>query len=372
MNNILVVEDEKGLTEEIEEFLENIGYSVKIANDKTQALKLLEKEDFDVVVQDLRIPKVLGQDKPERSKGLELLDFINKEYSNTCIIAITVFDEIKDAVETMQRGVYNHVPKPFKFADLENAIKKGLEHNKLVIELEKRKQYEYILRLAHGLIHMVKNSLWLISGNSQLLAESNLSSEGKRLNEIIQTHADKSNKVLDEFLLFREKIKDGKELGEKEPTKVVALIDSAVSLVASFPWKNKRIEIKKVKIEEGLPEINANRFLLQEVLINIIKNGVEAIEEDKAGKVEISVERGTNGSIVISVHDDGIGIYESDLDKVKNCEPYFTTKEYGTGLGLCASAQILKEHQGSIFINSEWGNGTKVSITLPIIKESIV
>ena len=371
MKKILVVDDEKGLTEEIEVYLKKRGYSIKIANDKALALELLEKEHFDVVIQDLRIPEVLGQDKPERNKGLDLLGLINKKYRNVCIIAITVFDEVKDAVETMQLGAYNHVPKPFKFADLENSIEKGIEYQSLKkkFEAEKRKQDEYILRLAHGLIHMVKNSLWLISGNSQLLAESNLSSEGKRLNEIIQTHADKSNKVLEDFLSFRKKIKDGKELGEKEYTKVGDLIDSAVSLVKSFPWKNKRVEIKKGKIEEGLPEINVNRFLLQEALINIIKNGVEAIEEDKPGEIEIGVERGANGFIEINVNDNGMGIYEGNLEKVKNCEPYFTTKEYGTGLGLCTSEQILKEHKGIIFIASEWGKGTTVSIKLPIIKE---
>ena len=371
MKKILVVEDEKGLTEEIEEYLKNIGYSVNIANDKSQALKFLDREHFDVVIQDLRIPEVLGHDKPERSKGLDLLGLINYKYSNTCTIVITVFDQVKDAVDTMQAGAYNHVSKPFKLADLKNTIEKGIEHQSLKKELEaeKKKQDEYILRLAHGLIHVVKNSLWLISGNSQLLAESSHSKKNERLIEIIQTHADKSNKVLEEFLSFRKRFKNGKELGEKESTQVVDLIDSAIFLVTSFPWKNRRIKIKKGKIEEGLPEINTNRFLLQEVLINIIKNGVEAIEEGKSGEVKIDARR-VDGFVEINVKDNGLGVYSEDLKKVRKCEAFFTTKEYGTGLGLCASKLILNWHEvngkkGEIDIDSKFNEWTKVTIKIP-------
>lgn len=374
MKSLLIVEDRKKLAGEVGDYFTKKNYSISIANDKTQALVLLKKKHFDGIFLDLHIPVKLGKDKALEKVGISLLKKIKEDYSKTCVVVITIEGSLEKAVEPLRAGVYDYIPKPFKLSVLEQTIKKGIAYQSLKnkFEAEKKKQDEYILRLAHGLIHMVKNSLWLISGNSQLLAESNLSSEGKRLIEIIQTHADKSNKVLDEFLFFRRKFKDGKELGEKKSTKVEDLIDSAVSLVKSFPWKNKRIEIKKGKIEEGLPEINANRFLLQEVLINIIKNGVEAIGEDEPGKVEIDVESGANGFIEINVNDNGMGIYEGDLEKVKDCEPYFTTKEYGTGLGLCTSEQILKEHKGGIFINSEWGKGTKVSITLPIIKENIV
>lgn len=364
MIRLLTVDDESDWTQVIEKHFKSKGYIVFVANRGSEALEILKREIVDVVLLDLIMPGMTGE---------EVLLKITKTYPEICVLILSVKNDIKDAVETLRMGAYDHITKPIDFDRLEKTIEKGIEHQRIINELakEKKRQDEFLLRLAHGLIHLVKNSLWLISGNTQLVERLDPSEEEQKqkLLDIIQSHADKSSNLLQEFLLFGRKLKDKREMRDFKPIELKDLIENTILLVSSFAWENKKVEIKKGVIEKNL-KMNADWFLLQEVLINVIKNGVEAIEKDTPGSVIIDAKR-TDSLLEINVKDNGIGIYEKDLDKVRECEPFFTTKWNGTGLGLCTSKLILDEHKGSISIYSELGKGTEVTIKLPMMKEDV-
>jgi two-component system, NtrC family, nitrogen regulation sensor histidine kinase NtrY len=115
----------------------------------------------------------------------------------------------------------------------------------------------------------------------------------------------------------------------------------------------------------GLPDVEADPEQMRRVLLNVINNGLEAME-GRGGRLTVST-RGPDpdGSVVIAVEDEGSGI--EDVDRV--FEPYYTTKIKGTGLGLLISRQIVEEHGGTIQVRSQVGTGTRVEVRLPTARD---
>ncbi|MDR3114154.1 MAG: PAS domain S-box protein [Treponema sp.] len=116
-----------------------------------------------------------------------------------------------------------------------------------------------------------------------------------------------------------------------------------------------------LNLAEGLPRIDFDERFMKQVLLNLIKNAIAAMPA--GGTLQILTGKG-DGEIVIKVCDTGIGIPEENLSKI--FEPYFTTKETGSGLGLTLAFKIIREHQGEIAVKSKTGEGTCFIITLPI------
>jgi signal transduction histidine kinase len=98
-------------------------------------------------------------------------------------------------------------------------------------------------------------------------------------------------------------------------------------------------------------EISADEQLIEQVLINLIKNSIHALENRKNGKIEIKAFLNSRGRVSIQVIDNGVGILKDVLDKI--FIPFFTTKQKGSGIGLSLSRQILRLHGGTITANSE-------------------
>lgn len=150
--------------------------------------------------------------------------------------------------------------------------------------------------------------------------------------------------------------------------KLTQLIDESIPLLEDqFLLKN--IAVSK-KYDRDVPEILGDFNQLQQVLINLIMNAIQAI--DKNGMIEIAVSaEGTKGSecfVVLNISDNGVGIPEEDLNKV--FDPFYTTKtkgKGGIGLGLTIVQQIVNAHHGRITIKSKVGKGTTVSLRLPTI-----
>lgn len=101
---------------------------------------------------------------------------------------------------------------------------------------------------------------------------------------------------------------------------------------------------------------------LSQVLINMIKNSIEAIPEQKDGEIKVTLEN-NNHNLKITIEDNGVGMKTEELSKIK--QPFFTTKQKGTGLGIYLSNEIIKEHNGSIKYTSKEGTGTTVTLVLP-------
>ena len=119
--------------------------------------------------------------------------------------------------------------------------------------------------------------------------------------------------------------------------------------------------------DDRIPLLMLDGDQIRQVAINLILNAGSAMRED--GRLSIQTALGGDGQVEIVFHDNGAGIPKSTLDKI--FEPFFTTKSKGTGLGLAITKQIVEQHLGTIRIESEVGEGTTVTVRLPVTREEL-
>ena len=140
-----------------------------------------------------------------------------------------------------------------------------------------------------------------------------------------------------------------------------------VTRLLSFDVERKRITLD-LELQEDLPEVTGDSQLLQEVLMNLLLNGIDAVDEH--GYIQVRTRTPDPGHVVVEVLDRGKGIAEADLPRI--FDPFFTTKGTGegTGLGLSVSLGIVQAHGGSIEATSRPDTGTRFTVTLPGGKDS--
>jgi len=125
---ILVVDDETSMREFLEVFLSKEGYQVSVAKTGKQALNMIQKNEYDLVLTDIRLGDLTG---------LEILRQSKRKNQDTIVIMISAYSTTEIAVEAMNEGAYDFVPKPFDNQELKNTIKKALELKTLDLEKER-------------------------------------------------------------------------------------------------------------------------------------------------------------------------------------------------------------------------------------------
>ncbi len=116
------------------------------------------------------------------------------------------------------------------------------------------------------------------------------------------------------------------------------------------PFKKDNIEFS-IKIEPISLELAADEQLIEQIIINLIKNSIQAMEKKKHGKISLKAFIGFRGRAIIQVIDNGQGILKEVIDRI--FIPFFTTKQSGSGIGLSLSKQIMRLHSGSITVSSQ-------------------
>ncbi|MDR1868852.1 MAG: PAS domain S-box protein [Treponema sp.] len=214
--------------------------------------------------------------------------------------------------------------------------------------------------LAAGVAHEIKNPLGSISIQLQLLqktlAKENKSS-GKKTSKyfnVIKQEVDRLNRIVVDFLFAVRPM--SLELREGD-------INKMISQIMEF----LRIEMEQANIlcllelDEELPKILMDERYMKQAILNLVTNARAAMPN---GGVLTVATNHVEDEIRISICDTGIGISEENI--VKIFEPYFTTKETGTGLGLTHVYKIIREHQGEIMVDSAPEQGSEFKIILPI------
>lgn len=213
-------------------------------------------------------------------------------------------------------------------------------------------------QLAAGLAHEIRNPLTTIKGFIQLL-QPDLQSTGKQeLADVALDEINRANGLLSEFLSV---LKPGFSGKRKLPFN--SLVKSMLKLVSSEALL-KDIELK-LTVPEKVLFVMAEENQIKQVLLNLMKNAVEAVEGnvEKKGVINVAVQE-HSGYAEISVTDNGVGIDEFSMKKMFT--PFYTTKETGTGIGLVICKQIIEDHGGSICVDTESGS-TRFSFTLPVL-----
>jgi signal transduction histidine kinase len=176
----------------------------------------------------------------------------------------------------------------------------------------------------------------------------------KKYFNVLNEEIDRLNRIVVDFLFAVRPIT--LELREGDINKLVL---QTIELVR-YEMEENNI-ICKLELDEKLPYILMDGRYIKQVLINLVKNAQAAMPD--GGTLSI-ITNCVDNDVHITVKDTGIGISKENIAKI--FEPYFTTKETGTGLGLTLAFKIIKEHNGEILITSKLGKGTSFELILPI------
>jgi signal transduction histidine kinase len=215
-------------------------------------------------------------------------------------------------------------------------------------------------RMAAGVAHEINNPLTgILLYSSNLFKKAPQGSPFKDGLEIIMQETQRCKKIIQGLLDFSREKKP-----EKKDANVNRVIERALALMEN-EFLIKRIQIKK-NLDSKVENFQMDDCQIEQVIINLLLNAAYAVNEEK-GIIAISSSLDTeNQRVIIRIKDNGHGIPQDKLKRI--FEPFYTTKSEGSGLGLAVSYGIVKNHQGTIEIISQPGNGTEIFILLPILK----
>jgi two-component system nitrogen regulation sensor histidine kinase GlnL len=221
--------------------------------------------------------------------------------------------------------------------------------------------------IAAGVAHEVKNPLGGIRGAAEILASR--SSDAKTLDaaELIVREVDRIASLLDDFMIFTHG-----EAVRFIPTNIHRVLDDVLELLSMDPL-SRRVAVERL-YDPSLPDVLIDTDRLTQVFLNLLRNALQAMEQEPGRLVittrmlldrHLTTPQGEHfPSLLVEVSDSGPGIPEELLGKLAT--PFFSTRPGGTGLGLAISRHWVARHGGTLRIESQPGEGTRVRVELPL------
>ncbi|MBU8906288.1 ATP-binding protein [Desertibacillus haloalkaliphilus] len=380
-SNILIVGDiMKSIKEErsIERIINQISINLKL----TKANKLTEKKNefYSKFLNELPVAVIMTNRKKvlfanQRAVSDIEMDRIENMIGQNVFRMICIKDH--DISKQWHNAVINGVNYDLKEVEVELGNKKvkffdittitfGYEGEEAIIHVftdvtDRKLMEDAMIRseklaiaahLAEGIAHEIKNPLTSLKGFFKLIKDK---TDKEYFNTIIEDELNRIEQIANELLMLAKPHSD-----IYKPCSVSNLLDDAISFLEPQATV-KGNKIVKVYEDETLM-IQCESMKVRQAFINLIKNAIEATTN---GCISITSER-VDGMAEIKVIDKGIGMPRELLDKA--WDPFFTTKEKGTGLGLIISDKIIESHQGTRTIESREGEGTTLTITFPLVK----
>lgn len=252
-------------------------------------------------------------------------------------------------IHTMAKTTYDEWGRPLRLFGTAQDITIQKQTEEL---LRKTEKLNVAGQLAAGIAHEIRNPLTALKGFAKLMCHANEESK-LRYFQIMQEEFNRIELILGELLILAKP-----QAVAFHPHDTTAILGEVIELLNTEAiMSNVIIELD---YEPNLPLVKCERNQLKQVFVNMIKNAIEAMPT--GGCLHVSVQKVASG-VALYFADQGIGISEERLPRIG--EPFYTTKEKGTGLGVMVSFAIIDEHQGHIEYQSKLGVGTTVLIQLP-------
>ena len=355
---LLVIDDEQGFRDLAAFEFGSRGYDVLTAADGNEAVLKAGGRDIDVVISDMAMPGMSGIDT------LSVLKSIDPKIE---VIMATGFATLETAVESMKRGAYDYITKPFQIDDLERLVSRALDKRRLSLQVDELKEInrfksEFLANMSHELRTPMNAILGYTSlhldgiygplTGKQEEALRRVEAGGKNLLQLINGILDLSKIAAGRMPVYLEEFSLAELAGE-----VTGMLDILA-------------KAKKLKLEAAIPadvRVRADRTKLKQALINLVGNGIKFTSE---GGVFIEYESDPKKSYVsLKVRDTGIGIKPHDMpllfQEFRQLDAS-TTREYGgTGLGLVISRKFVQLMGGNVTAESRPGEGSVFTIVLP-------
>jgi signal transduction histidine kinase len=391
---VLIAEDDPVSRHLLQAHLVRWGHEVTAAVNGGEAWRLFEAGSFPLVVSDWMMPELDGPDLVRRIRACPRPGYV-------FIILLTARSEKEDVVRGMEAGADDFVTKPFDREELRVRIRAGerivgleqslAEQNRALREaqaaLVQNEKLAGLGRLAAGLAHEINNPLAYVTNNLAVLRRDMQSAlaalDAYRRNDPaeaarLETEADLAyfqanfartcDKSLEGVQRVRDIVRNLREFAHLDQAEFKE-VDLNVALESAVEVLRHELRKKDLRVErhmEPLPALLGLPGKLNQVFLNLLLNAIQACGQGGT----VTIRTGLDGaSAVVEIQDNGCGICPEHRPRL--FEPFFTTRQVGegTGLGLSVSFGIVRDHGGSIEVESEVGRGSTFRVRLPVRKE---
>jgi signal transduction histidine kinase len=226
------------------------------------------------------------------------------------------------------------------------------EREKQIQQMEK---LSVVGELAAGIAHEIRNPLTSLKGFTKIVKERVSDADLIQYLDIMHDEMDRINQIVNEFMFIA------------KPNEHVHFTSTHLNnlLLNCVRFMEPQANLKSIKIDVGFDldiTMNCDRNQIKQVLINLLQNAIEATN-DNGEDIEVRLKEVCAQNVLITIKDKGCGISKTRFNRL--FEPFYSTKEKGTGLGLITCKRIIDLHQGSIHIESKQGEGTIINLYLP-------
>ncbi len=388
---VLVIDDSKTERTRLKQILSDASYHVLEADCGLLGIAIAAEQLPDLILCDIIMPGMDGYITCKRIKE-------TRQTSKIPVIFISSQSDIQDKISGFQLGAVDYITKPYNPIEVILRVRTHLhlvlankklnqmnQQLKDLVDLQtqnliKAERQTIFAQFIQGIIHNLKAPLSVISGyseiNQELLKKENNEEIQKALQNNNQIINESCFKVIDMInsLLHRSKQNVSEK---KEKILLQNLLKKELNFLESDLFYQNQIE-KEIHFDDNELYIEVVPSMISQIFQNLIRNSIDAVYMTETPKITIST--GSEGQFVyLSVHDNGTGIKESDLQKI--FDPFFSTKSEvsqsnsnhyapsGTGLGLFICKEMVENNKGYISVQSEEHKGTQFKVFLPICHE---
>ncbi|HTU22484.1 MAG TPA: ATP-binding protein [Gemmataceae bacterium] len=402
---ILIAEDEAVSRHLLTSYLHQWGHEVVAAPDGAVAWRLFQDQEFPLVLSDWEMPEMDGVELIRHIRGCPVGPYVY-------IILLTARAQKQDVIAGLEAGANDFVTKPFDRGELRVRLRAGERIIKLERELAAQNralretqaalvQTEKLAslgQLAAGMAHEINNPIAYVANNVAVLRRDvpaalhvldiyrqgreqlrrvvpDIVAEAERMEEDIDLPYIRESlprlfeRSLDGLSRVRDIVRNLRDFARLDESSFKD-VDLNAALQSTLEIAAHEIKKKSIDLQTDfaqLPPVLCHPGKINQVFLNVFLNAIQASQ--RGGTVEVSTrsdETLPSGGVHIDVRDNGCGIAPEHLPHI--FDPFFTTKPIGqgTGLGLSVSYGIVRDHGGSIEVESEVGRGTLFRIRLPL------
>jgi len=363
---VLVIDDDEDTRSNLRDVLELDGYRIEMAGSVAETLNRQSWEQIGAVLLDRKLPDGTAED---------LLPKLRQFAPDAAVMVITGYSDVPMTIAAFRLGAADYVLKPINPDELRARLGRIAQNRADRLALKNRTEelrattqqlwqaarLAGVGELAASIAHELNNPLGTISLRIETILSKTPPEDPRRKPlEIVEQEVERMARLVGNLLQF-----------SRVGVEKVSTVDVCEEIRRTLELVEHHIRTHQViaapDFDPQSPSIYGDRQQLRQVFLNLFTNAVDAMPE--GGRLIPRVRAGQLGEkpgVVVEVADTGTGIPPELLPRVT--EPFFTTKPEGkgTGLGLAICRRIVKQHQGTMEVESRRGEGTTVRITLPV------